>query len=171
MLADESWLFVPRGRVFGRWPTIYSRDHFLISLVLGVVVAFAPAPLAVPLPTVVTVAVVTVAGVAIDADHFLAARYNRGDWAAVRRCLRDPRIAFLDQSEIFEPNDVLVLQRLFSHVVIAGVVVPGLWLAGYGNVAYLVGLSLYVHLLSDLVHDNREYEQTCRQYLAEVDDE
>ena len=150
-----------------RRTAIYSRDHFLLSLALGVVLV----ALTSPAQPFLAVAVVVIAGVGIDLDHFIVARYNSGGWRALRRCLRDPRIAVVDQGAIFDPLDVLVLQRLFSHVVIGGVLVAGLWLFGYGYGALLVGSSLYVHLLADLIHDNRHYEFSSRQYVALLDEE
>jgi hypothetical protein len=108
-------------------------------------------------------------GVGIDLDHFLIARVNAGDWSAVRRCLRRPRIVFVEQEAIFETLDVLVLERLLSHVVIGGVVVLGLALAS----PYLAGVTaavLYAHLLADLIWDNRRFEATARRYVRALDD-
>ncbi|MFB6174110.1 MAG: hypothetical protein ABEI39_05645 [Halobacteriales archaeon] len=124
-----------------------SGPHAAISLVAGL------AALAVTTPTVpawVVVAVAVVAGVGIDLDHFLLARYNTGDWTALQRCLRDPTIVFLDQEAIFERGDVGALKRLLTHLVIAGLVVPVLYL-WRPYVAGVVALSLYAHVLADVV--------------------
>lgn len=93
-----------------------------------------------------------VVGVGIDFDHFLVARLNTGEWTAVRRCLRDPRIVFTDQNAIFEEGDVGTLRRLLSHVVLAGLAVVGL-LAVDVFLAVFTAVVLYAHLLSDLVWD------------------
>lgn len=129
-----------------------SGPHAAVSVVAGL------AALAVTTPTVpawVVVAVAVVAGVGVDLDHFLLARYNTGDWTALRRCLRDPAIVFRDQEAIFEPGDVGALNRLLTHVAIAGLVVPTLYL-WRPSVAGAVALSLYAHVLADLVADRRE---------------
>lgn len=124
-----------------------SKSHAGISVVAGL------AALAVTTPTIPAWAVVAVAvavGVGIDFDHFLLARYNTGHWGAVRRCLRDPSIVLFDQDEIFEDGTVGALNRLLTHVVIAGVFVPVLWL-WRPYVAGVVALSLYAHVLADIV--------------------
>lgn len=127
-----------------------SNAHAAISLVVaGLALAFTTPPV----PAWVVVAVALVAGVGIDLDHFLLARY-RGDWGAVRRCLRDPRILFVDQEAIFEEGTVGAIRRLLSHVVIAGLVVPLVWLAS-PYLAGVVAAALYAHLLADLYATER----------------
>ena len=123
-----------------------SKPHAAISVVAGL------AALAVTTPTIpawAVVAVAVAAGVGIDFDHFLLARYNTGHWGAVRRCLRDPSIVLFDQDEIFEDGAVGALNRLLTHVVIAGVLVPVLWL-WRPYVAGVVALSLSAHVLADV---------------------
>ncbi|MFB6139620.1 MAG: hypothetical protein ABEJ26_04200 [Halosimplex sp.] len=124
-----------------------SSSHAAISLVAGL------AALAVTTPTVPGWAVVVVAvgvGVGIDFDHFLIARYRTGHWGAARRCLRDPSLVFFRQEEIFEEGDVGALNRLLTHVLIGGLVVPVLW-TRRPYLAGVVALSLYAHVLADLV--------------------
>ncbi|ELZ27444.1 hypothetical protein C475_05980 [Halosimplex carlsbadense 2-9-1] len=124
-----------------------STAHAAISLVVGLAaVVVAPPPI--PAPAVVGLAVAV--GVGIDFDHFLLARYNTGHWGAARRCLRDPRIVFLDQDAIFEAGDVGSLNRLLTHVVIGGIAVP-LAYAWIPYVGAIVAVALYAHLLADLV--------------------
>jgi hypothetical protein len=109
-----------------------------------------------------------VVGVGIDFDHFLVARLNAGDWAALRRCLRRPRIVLVDQEAIFEPLEVNPVERLLSHVVIAGALVGGLWpVSPY--VAWLTGVVLYAHLLGDLVADTLGFPETARGYVRALD--
>lgn len=98
------------------------------------------------------VAYAVVLGVGIDFDHFLVARLNTGEWTAVRRCLRDPRIVFADQNQIFNTGDVGTLRRLLSHVVLGGLAV-GLLLVFDVFLAVFTAVVLYTHLLSDLVWD------------------
>jgi hypothetical protein len=133
---------------------MYSKQHLLISLVVGVAVAAATRQP--PLDTVATVGYAAILGVGIDFDHFLVARLNTGRWRALREVVREPRRAVLDQSNIFEEGEeVTKLQRLLSHVLLAGLLVVGL----YPVSTYLATLSavvLYVHVLSDLYQDVRD---------------
>lgn len=140
--------------------TIYSKHHFLISLVVGLgAAALAPPAFAETLGLGQTVAAVfvgayaTALGVLIDLDHFLLARVNTGSWRAVRYCLRHPRAVFVDQRSIFEDGDVGVLKRLLSHVVVGGVLVTALAVV-LPYLAVVSAATLYAHLLADLVWDN-----------------
>jgi len=125
---------------------VRSHAHAVISLAVAGLALAATTP---PVSPVVVVAVALAAGVGVDLDHFLLARYG-GDWRAVRRCLRDPRIVLVDQDAIFEEGTVGAARRLLSHVFIGGVAVPVVWLAS-PYLAGLVAVSLYAHVLADLV--------------------
>lgn len=140
---------------------MYSRNHALLSALVGV-------PVAVGLPEVhrpvLLWAYVLVVGVGIDLDHFLIGRLNRGDWTNVRRCVRDPSRVFLSQESIFDRGDVWRDQRLLSHLVLGGVLVGGLWpLARPWSLA--TALAVYTHVLADLYSD----AATRDRYLDEVD--
>jgi len=144
---------------------VYSRDHAIISVLVAVggVVA-----LDLPIGWPVAVVAALVVGVGIDFDHFLVARLTTGEWTALRRCLADPRLAFLDQDDIFEPDAIWPLQRLLSHVLIAGVAVPALALWNR-PMAVFVAVVLYAHLLADLLWDvyrQDEYHRRVRQYTG-----
>lgn len=139
---------------------MYTRDHLLVSLAVGVGLVFAP--VASDLSPAVVVAVAAVTGTAIDLDHFLVARLKTGSWLAVRRGLARPRRLLLDQSELFADGDVGVLHRLLSHAVLGGVVVPGL-LVFDADLALVVGVSLYAHVLTDLVADVRNVEYVVKK--------
>ncbi|EMA00694.1 hypothetical protein SAMN05443574_101116 [Haloarcula vallismortis] len=139
---------------------MYSRDHAIVSAAVGAVgVAVFP----VPLPWWAAVGYAVVIGVAIDVDHFAVARLETGDWDALRRCLRNPKIAVLDQDEIFDPQDLWPLQRLLSHHLIGGVAVFGLWLVSE-PLALFTALVLYAHVLGDLVWDNYLLETYREQH-------
>jgi hypothetical protein len=102
---------------------------------------------------------------AIDLDHFLLARLNTGNWDALLGVVRNPHRAFLDQENVFEEGeDVTKLQRLLSHVLLAGLLVAVLYpLSRY--VAVLSAVVLYFHVLGDLgrdVYDEREAEASGR---------
>jgi len=129
---------------------MYSRDHAIVSAAVG---AVGVAVLPVPLPWWAAVGYAVVVGVVIDVDHFAVARLETGDWDALRRCLRNPKIAVLDQDEIFDPQDLWPLQRLLSHHLIGGIAVFGLWLVSE-PLALFTALVLYAHVLGDLVWDN-----------------
>jgi hypothetical protein len=125
--------------------------HAAASLVVaGLALVLTDPPLSAP----VVVGVALVAGVLIDLDHFVLAARRTGGLTAVNRCLRDPRIVFLDQSRIFEDGEVGMIERLLSHVVIGGVAVPLCWLSS-PYLAGLVGAAVYAHVLADLVADSR----------------
>lgn len=133
-----------------------SKRHLLISLALGIAMA---AVLDSALPALVVVAYAAVLGVVIDFDHFLASRLHRGDWKAARRCLADPRLVFVDQSAIFDADDLWPRQRLLSHVVIIGLFVPAVFVVAGPSLALVSGVVLYAHVLADLIQDNRNHEQ------------
>lgn len=130
---------------------MYSRGHALVSLVLaGAILAVAPAPV----HPLIVVAVVVGVGVGIDVDHFALALLNAGTTRPIRRVLRRPRIAVLDQDDIFDDTDLTHTQRLLSHALLGGVAVGGLWpVSRYW--ALVVGVTIYVHVLADLVADVR----------------
>ena len=139
---------------------MYSRDHAVVSATVG---AAGVVVLPIPLPWWGAVGYAVVVGVAIDFDHFAVARVETGDWAALRRCLRNPKIAVFDQDEIFDPQDLWPLQRLLSHHLIGGMVVFGLWLASE-PLALFTAVVLYAHVLGDLVWDNYLLETYQEQH-------
>lgn len=131
---------------------MYSRNHAIVSLVVaGLLVALGELP---GHPAVVTAVVVAV-GVGIDVDHFLVAWLHTGSTKNVRRALANPLIVVFDQRAIFDEDDLSELQRLLSHAVIAGLAVGGLVAVGATGWATVVGVSLYAHVLADLVADVR----------------
>ena len=140
-----------------------SKSHAAISLVVAAGALALTTP---PVPAWAVVAVALGAGVGVDVDHFLIARYRTGNWEATMRCLRDPRIVFLDQSRIFRPGEVGSLPRLLSHAVIAGAAVPALWV-WRPYVAGLVAAALYAHVLADLVAGTRESVVVKRESISE----
>lgn len=110
-----------------------------------------------PLADAILVGYAGALGVGIDFDHFLIARWNTGDWTAVRRVLARPSIVFVDQDAIFDENDLFALQRLLSHVVIGGLLVGALAVV-LPSLALVSAVVLYAHVLADLVDDNRRHE-------------
>ena len=92
-------------------------------------------------------------GVGIDFDHFLVARLNTGSWASLRRALAHPATMVFDQAAIFAEDDLWAIQRLLSHVVIAGAAVAVL-VAVSPYLAAFTALVCYVHVLADLLRDN-----------------
>jgi len=85
-----------------------SHAHAVISLVVAGLVFAVTTP---PVPLWVVVAVTVGAGVGVDFDHFLLARHD-GDWEALWRCLRDPRVVLFDQEAIFDAGEVGAVERL-----------------------------------------------------------
>lgn len=142
---------------------MYSRVHAALSLVVGVALA-AVAPSATSRATVVAVALVV--GVGVDVDHFVIARLNTGSWRHLLDCIRHPRRLVLDQAGIFEVGDVYRAQRILSHNVIGGVGVGLAWVLD-PFIALVVGVTLYVHVLTDLVDDVRSREEYVARLAAE----
>lgn len=135
---------------------MYSRGHAVLSVLVGVAIVFVVPP---PVHPALVVAVALVVGVGIDFDHFVLAAALTGSTKNVRRVLHRPTMVVLEQDEIFDEADLTALQRLLSHVVLAGVAVAGLWVvAPYW--ALVVGATLYVHVVADLVADVRKEATT-----------
>ncbi|AUG46294.1 hypothetical protein BVU17_01695 [Haloarcula taiwanensis] len=152
---------------------MYSRDHAIVSAAVG---AAGVVVLPLSLPWWAAVGYAVVVGVAIDVDHFAVARLESGDWAALRRCLRNPKIVLLDQDKIFGPQDLWPLQRLLSHHLIGGLAVGSLWLVSE-PLSLFTALVLYAHVLGDLVWDNylletyREQHAMAATSVSESDSE
>lgn len=145
---------------------MYSRDHALVSLVVGALGVWG---LAIPdvVPWWAAVAWAIAVGVGIDFDHFLIARLVTGDWSAFGRLLRNPLLPLTDPAGLFERDDLWAIQRLFSHALVAGVAVGGLWLWNT-SFAIFTALVLYAHVLSDLAWDNYRFEEYQRRHAAAV---
>jgi hypothetical protein len=90
----------------------------------------------------------------IDLDHFLVARLTVGDWRNVRRVLDRPMGLLGEQRWIFAEDELTELNRLLSHVVLGGALVAGTWTLST-TLGQFTALVLYVHLLADLLRDNR----------------
>jgi hypothetical protein len=138
---------------------MYSRAHGAISLSIGVGLVAAGIEWVHPL---VVVGYAIAIGVGIDFDHFLVARYNTGEWRALRYLLANPRRALADQSTIFDPEDIDPFERLLSHTVIVGVTVPVTWLFDPA-LGLVTAVTLYGHVLSDLLADVRQFEGRLRE--------
>lgn len=93
-------------------------------------------------------------GVFIDLDHFLLARFYAGDWRHLRYVLRNPIDAFGEQEAIFDDIRDMTLQRLLSHVLLAGVLI-GLTNRFSRPLGVVTTVVLYCHLVCDLLRDNR----------------
>ena len=136
---------------------MYSKNHALLSAVVAV-------PVAVGAPTghgLSLWAYMVAVGVGIDADHFLVARLNRGDWKNVRRCVQDPSLLLSGQTALFDWGDLWRDQRLLSHLLIGGFLVVGIWpLQRYW--AFGTVVTVYTHLGADLYSDM----QTRAEYMA-----
>lgn len=96
---------------------------------------------------ILTVAVAT--GVFVDLDHFVIARSRDGDWRAFRRLLANPTAPFGADQRLFADSDLDGLDRLVSHVLITGVVVPVLFVLSPA-LALVAAVSLYAHVLADV---------------------
>lgn len=145
---------------------MYSRDHALLSALLGVALALGAPQSA--YPALLWLYVVGL-GVGIDLDHFLIARLNTGTWESARRCLREPSTVLFDQQSIFDDFAVWRDQRLLSHVLLGGALVGGLWwLHRYWAVA--TAATLYVHVLADLYSDVRSRTSYIKEAARYVSD-
>lgn len=63
--------------------------------------------------------------------------------------------SFSTRGPIFDVDDLWGHQRLLSHVVIVGLFVPGVYAVVGPFLAVVSAVVLYVHVLADLVEDNR----------------
>jgi hypothetical protein len=126
-----------------------SRHHFPISAVVGLALA---AAVETGIPDLAVVVGAALLGTFVDLDHFLIARLRTGSWDPLRRCLRNPRMALFDQTEIFTRGDVGARTRLVSHLVIAGLLVGGLRGVTPG-LAIVAGVVLAVHVCCDVAWD------------------
>jgi len=140
---------------------MYSRNHALLSALIGV-------PIAINSPSYHPVIIwiyVVVIGVGIDIDHFVVARFNRGDWKNARRCLQNPSLIFVSQQAIFDSGDLWRDQRLLSHLIIGGMLTTSFlmidlyWALG-------TGMTVYIHILSDLYADNQSREAYLSKKIA-----
>lgn len=138
------------GRTASRCPTIYSKHHFLISVLAGGVLAAVLGDTAVEMLAVVVYA--GCLGVLIDLDHFLIARLNVGSWEPAVRVVRSPVRSLADQSTIFPDRAISREDRMLTHLLIAaGLVTAGWWVRPtWGLVTAVV---LYLHLLTDAAAD------------------
>lgn len=129
---------------------MYSKYHFIISVVIGWLTVGGSG---LPVDDVgFLVGYAAVIGVGIDLDHFLIARWNTGEWRAVRFCLRRPTVVVVDQSRIFREGEVRSRQRLLSHGVVTIVLVVGA--GAFDEVVMLVTATVLIgHILTDVVWD------------------
>lgn len=131
-----------------------SGEHFLLSVpVVGVVLATVSKRYSRRQLTVLAAYGLGL-GVLIDLDHFLLARLRVGDWRHVRECLKNPERVFFDQENLFEGTGGMASLRILSHVVLGGVLTALSALVSR-PVALLTASVLYIHVLADLLRDNR----------------
>jgi hypothetical protein len=138
---------------------MYPLAHAIISLVV------AAGAVAVGEPTLdpaLTVGYGVALGVLIDLDHFLLSWAVADSVAPLKRVLRRPWIVATEPSKIFEEGNLGPYHRLISHVVIAGVLVPAVWVVVGPFVGTLSAVVLYAHLLADLIADLRTFETVPR---------
>lgn len=133
-----------------------SRHHFPISALVGVgLAAVVETELAWPLVVLYAAFV----GTFVDLDHFLIARVRTGSWKSLVAAVRDPRMAFFEQSALFKAGDVGPWTRLVSHVLITGVLAGALVVAApmlafvTPALALVTVVVLGVHVGCDLVWD------------------
>lgn len=144
---------------------MYSRAHAAISFLVAGGVVLAESIVVAGEPSVhpaLAVAYGVALGVLIDLDHFVLAWALSGSLDPIVRVLQKPWIVVTDPSAIFEGGELGPYHRLISHVVIAGILVPGVWLAIDPFVGVLSAAVLYAHLLADLVSDLRNFETIPR---------
>ena len=130
---------------------MYSRSHAIISAITGVPLAVTAPEFHQQLHILIYVAVL---GVGIDLDHFVIGRINRGHWSNLTRCIRSPSQVFVDQVSIFERGDIWRDQRLFSHLLIGGVLVGLTWFISE-YLALVTAVTVYTHVIADLYSDMR----------------
>jgi len=139
---------------------MYSRAHATISLLVAIGVVLTGEPTVHP---ALAIAYGVALGVLIDLDHFVLAWALAGSLDPLVRVVRAPWIVLTDPASIFETDDLGPYQRLISHVVIAGVLVPSVWLGLDPFVGVLSAAILYAHVLADLIADMRTFETIPRE--------
>lgn len=75
--------------------------------------------------------------------------------------LQNPGAVLFDQESIFQSHELTKLDRLFSHHLIGGVLVVGVWFVTPA-LAVLTAATLYVHVVADLVADVRDTRQSAQ---------
>lgn len=137
---------------------MYSRNHAILSGLVGLPFALSEPNIRL---AVFTWGHVVIIGTAVDLDHFVIARSNRGDWTNLQRCISSPSRIITGQASIFDRGDVWRDQRLLSHVLIGGVLVVALW-PWLQHWAIITGVAIYVHVVADLYSDTRSREDYLR---------
>lgn len=134
---------------------MYSKNHFAISVAVGIVIAMVAGVTIERAARLVAYAAFL--GTAIDLDHFLIARLRAGDWSHLRFVLANPRAAVVGQDRIFETGAVGDRSRLLSHALLGGALVAVV-AAASSFLALVSAVVLWVHVLCDLAVDVREHE-------------
>lgn len=132
---------------------MYSRGHALTGGAASLMLVVGLFPGAAPTVQAGLWAYGVALSVLVDLDHFIVARITVGDWRNLRRLLDDPVGTLADQSRLFDEDHLTELQRLLSHVLLAGPLVVAAWVLAEPLGEFTVGV-LYVHLLADLLRDN-----------------
>lgn len=130
-----------------------SGHHALHSVGVAIVALVVAPP---PTHPLVLVGAVVGLGVGIDIDHFLLARLHTGSWHNLRRVLDRPSMVVLDQTSIFDEDEVGAVDRLVSHVLIGIVCTSLLWVVGLAYWAGVVAAVLLIHVLADAYSSARE---------------
>ncbi|WP_181684903.1 hypothetical protein [Halorhabdus salina] len=138
---------------------MYSLAHAVISLLVAFGVVIGGDPTVNP---ALAVGYGVALGVLIDLDHFLLSWVIGDSVGPLKRVLRRPWVVATDPGSIFEEGDLGPYHRLISHVVIAGAVVPAVWLVVDPFLGTLSAAVLYAHLLADLIADLRTFETVPR---------
>lgn len=141
-----------------------SKHHLLLSLAAGTaLLSVSPATY----PWWFVLGLAAVIGVFIDLDHFLLARLARGDWRSTTRALRNPRLLLLDQTALFEEDTFWARQRLLSHAIVGSTIV-GLLLGIATWLAVIAAVTLWVHIVADLIWDNYHRERDFRRHARSL---
>lgn len=127
-----------------------SRHHFPISALVGLALVVA---IDTGYPGALVVGYAAFLGTFVDLDHFLIARVRTGSWEPLGRALADPKMALVDQDDIFEHGDVGAWTRLASHAVIT-VVGAGALATVAPALAVVTVAVLAVHIGCDLAWDS-----------------
>jgi len=93
-------------------------------------------------------------GTLIDLDHFIVARFNIGNWSVLKRAVSNPSMMIFRQELIFS-GGVGKIRRLFSHMIVGGVIIGILSVVDY-KLMIFSAVILYTHVLSDMYSDIRE---------------
>ncbi|MFB6145792.1 MAG: hypothetical protein ABEJ99_04800 [Candidatus Nanohaloarchaea archaeon] len=129
-----------------------ARDHFLISVLVSSIASALVFPRITVLALVAAITGI-LAGVLIDFDHFIIARWKTGNWDYLTTSISDPVTAFARHKTILEDIETVVPseERLLTHATLTAIAFTTLYFLS-SETSLVVLASLTAHILSDIYY-------------------